>query len=161
MAENFLSHGFNRIVFVNGHGGNIVPAQQATYELRQKHRKTPGQLLLSTTYWTSGADPVAEIPGLHQNQMGHACEWETSMILRIAPCLVVVDPKTVPDIPFGKAFEPAHRAWVMPDRSKPGHIGYPQYASPEKGEALFSVFSKALTVLLERVVNWDGQAWDA
>ena len=161
MAENFLSHGFKRIVFVNGHGGNIVPAQQATYELRQKHRKTPGQLLLSTTYWTSGADPVAEIPGLHQKQMGHACEWETSMILRIAPHLVVGYPKSVPDVAFGKAFEPAHRAWVMPDRSETGHIGYPQYASREKGEALFGVFSKALTVLLERVVDWDGQAWDA
>ena len=161
MAENFLSHGFQRIVFVNGHGGNIVPAQQATFELRQKHRKTPGQLLLSTTYWTAGADPVEEIPGLHQNQMGHACEWETSMIQRIAPHLVVGDLKGVPDVPFGKAFEPAHRAWVMPDRSEPGHIGYPQYASPEKGEALFGVFSKAVTELLERVVAWDGRAWDA
>src|SRR5262245_11400822 len=29
MAENMIAHGFRRIVFINGHGGNIVPAQQA------------------------------------------------------------------------------------------------------------------------------------
>lgn len=161
MAENFLSHGFSRIVFVNGHGGNIVPAQQATFELRQKYRKTAGQLLLSTTYWTAGADPVRDIPGLKQQQMGHACEWETSMILKIAPHLVVGDLAAVPDVPFGKSFEPAHRAWVMPDRSEAGHIGFPQHATPEKGEALFNVFSTAVVALLERVIAWDGRAWDA
>ncbi len=161
MAENFLTHGFSRLVFVNGHGGNIVPAQQATFELRQKHRKTAGQLLLSTTYWTAGADPVRDISGLHQQQMGHACEWETSMILKLAPHLVVGDVAAVPDVPFGKSFEPAHRAWVMPDRSEPGHIGFPQYATPEKGEALFTVFSAAVVALLERVIAWDGRAWDA
>lgn len=160
MAENFLFHGFQRIVFVNGHGGNIIPAQQVMFELRQKYRKTTGQLLLSTTYWTAGADPVRDIPGLKQQEMGHACEWETSMIMKIAPHLVVGDVKNVPDVHFGKAFAPAHRAWVMPDRSTPGHIGYPQYATPEKGDALFGLFSKAVVELLERVIAWDGQTWD-
>src|SRR5688572_7126641 len=35
MVENFVFHNFTRIVLVNGHGGNIVPAQQALFELRQ------------------------------------------------------------------------------------------------------------------------------
>src|SRR5687767_1093499 len=57
MVENFLVHGFRRIVLVNGHGGNIVPASQAMFEVRQKYRERRDLALLSTTYWTLGAKP--------------------------------------------------------------------------------------------------------
>ena len=39
MVENFLTHGFRRIVVVNGHGGNNVPGDQALFEVRQRHRQ--------------------------------------------------------------------------------------------------------------------------
>ncbi len=160
MAENFVAHGFRRLVFLNGHGGNIVPAQQATYELRQKYRERSDLLLLSATYWLTGADPVRDVPGLVQKQMGHACEWETSMILRLAPNLVVGDVASSPDVPFGRGFEPAQRAWTMPDRSERGHIGLSQHATAEKGEGLFACFARGVVDLLQRVVAWDGREWD-
>ena len=87
LAENLLAHGFRRIVFVNGHGGNITPGKQAIFELRQRHRDRSDLLLLFASYWDH-ANPNAGRPDLVQSQMGHACEWETSMMLRLAPHLV-------------------------------------------------------------------------
>ena len=159
LAHCFVSHGFTRVVFVNGHGGNIVPAQQALFELKQEHRGRRDLLLLSLTYWDAAGGPPTHIPGLVQKQMGHACEWETSMILRLTPELVAGEVAKVPEVPFGKAFGPGYRAWVMPDRSEPGHIGTPSAATAEKGEALFEYFAAGVAAYLDRVVAWDG-TWD-
>jgi creatinine amidohydrolase len=159
MAENLLHHGFQRIVLLNGHGGNIVPAQQALFELRQRYRERNDLLLVSTTYWTLGSDPAASDPTIKQRRMGHACEWETSMMLRIAPQLVG-DLSKVEAVEFGNAFEPAHRAWITKERTTPGHIGDPRPATAEKGETLFKVFAGDVIALLERVIAWDGKSWE-
>ena len=45
-------------------------------------------LLLFATYWDPRRRPPRPRPDLMQTQMGHACEWETSMMLRLAPHLV-------------------------------------------------------------------------
>ena len=52
LAENFLTHGFRRILFVNGHGGNVGPGRQAIFELRQKYRQRSDLLLLFASYWS-------------------------------------------------------------------------------------------------------------
>ena len=38
LIENMLTHGFRRIVLLNGHGGNSIPGKQAVFEVRQRHR---------------------------------------------------------------------------------------------------------------------------
>jgi creatinine amidohydrolase len=159
LARCFLAHGFRRLVVLNGHGGNIVPAQQALFELKQDYRDRRDLLLLALTYWEAAGDPRGAVAGLTQKQMGHACEWETSMLLRLAPQLVAGDPATVPEVPHGRGFAPGYRAWVMPDRSEPGHIGNPAAATAEKGEALFSFFAAGVAEYLERVADWDG-TWE-
>lgn len=156
LAENFLRHGFRRIIFLNGHGGNEVPGRQAVFELRQRHRERDDLLLLFATYWSLGTEPVT---GFEQKEMGHACEWETSMILRIDPALAG-DYRAAAVVPQGNSFLPASRGWITRERTEPGHIGSPQAASVEKGEALLSLFAGDAAAFLERVIAWDGRSWN-
>jgi creatinine amidohydrolase len=158
LVENMISHGFRRILVINGHGGNDVPARQGMFEVRQLHRHRRDLLLLSATYWTL-ANPRDTMPELLQGQMGHACEWETSMVLRLSPELVKHH-ADIPEVEFGNSFEPAARAWTMLDRSRPGHIGVPAAATAEKGEGLFQCFSDGLMELIDRIVQWDGKSWN-
>lgn len=160
LAENFLTHGFKRIVFLNGHGGNDVPGKQAIFEVRQRHRQRSDLLLLFATYWNLAPNVHAAVPGLVQHHMAHACEWETSMILRIAPHLVGDLSKVAATNP-GNAFEPASRGWITKDRTAPGHLGNPREATAEKGEALFQQFAGGAIALLERALAWDGKTWNA
>jgi len=169
LAEGLLMHGFRRIVFLNGHGGNTTPGKQAVFEMRQRHRERHELLLLFSTYWNNakpnegpragGAGAGGCAGDLVQTHIGHACEWETSMMLRLAPHLVKEDVAGLKEVKFGFAFEPAYRGWTTKDRSVPGHIGDPRHASAEKGEYLFQEFSAGVEKLLERVIAWDGHSW--
>lgn len=159
LLGNFIQHGFRRLVFLNGHGGNDVPSRQAIFELRQQHRDRRDLLLLTVTYWQLG-DPLLT-PGhsFQQSQMGHACEWETSMVLRLAPHLVG-DLKSLPTVEQAPGFGPAERGWITKDRTASGHIGSPQWATAEKGESLFRIYSGGVVDFLERVHRWDGESWN-
>ena len=150
LIDNLLFHRFTRIVLINGHGGNDVPGRQAVFEARQRNRQRDDLRLLFTTYWGLGARPWEKEPTLTQREMGHACEWETSMILRLAPHLVG-DYRAAAEVAFEQEYAPAHLAWITKDRSTVGHIGSPHLATAEKGEVLFEAFSQDIVKLLQRL----------
>lgn len=163
MIDNLLHHGFRRLLLLNGHGGNDVPGKQATFEVRQQYRDRSDLLLLFTTYWSAGplpssAEETAK-PSFRQDDMGHACEWETSMMLCIAPELVG-DYHAIEEVSPGNPFRPASRAWITKDRSTPGHIGSPADASREKGEYLLNHFASNVQALVTRMQKWDGTSWE-
>ncbi|WP_164100804.1 creatininase family protein [Candidatus Laterigemmans baculatus] len=159
LLDNLIGHGFQRLLMLNGHGGNDVPGKQAVFEVRQRYRSRGDLLLLFTTYWSLGGRPWETMPEIQQKEMGHACEWETSMMLRISPRLVG-DYRAVRAVPPGDSFLPATRGWVTQERSEAGHIGWPQLASAEKGEHLLVTFSDDVERLIERMLKWDGRSWE-
>jgi len=158
LIDNAVQHGFKRIVFLNGHGGNDIPGRQAVFEARQRYRARNDLLLLFTTYWDH-AKPQESRPDLVQRSMGHACEWETSMIMAIRPELVVGRVAELPDVPVNFGFEPAYRGWITDDRTTMGHMGAPRHATPEKGEHLFNCYAQGVAAFLQKVAAWDGKTW--
>jgi len=116
-------------------------------------------LLLFTSYWGLGGPPPEQITSFHQRQMGHACEWETSMMLRLAPHLVGPLDR-LSEVPAGNAFEPATRAWITKDRTVPATSATRVSPRATKGEALFRVFTDDVVALLERVLRWNGKDWN-
>jgi len=159
LVDNLVGHGFRRVVLLNGHGGNIVPAQQAVFEARQRYRQRSDLLLLAATYWLLGGQPHQVDPTFVQDRMGHACEWETSMMLHLAPRLVG-DVSRIEAVSSAMPFGPAVRGWITKERSASGHIGDPRDATALKGQTLFRIFSQDVVTFLERVIAWDGCSWD-
>lgn len=159
LIDNAVRHGFRRIVFVNGHGGNDVPGRQAVFEARQRHRDRPDLLLLFATYWHLAPLPAEPADGFVQREMGHACEWETSMILRLAPHLVG-DHRSAPPTRARSVFPAAGLGWVTQDFVRDGHIGDPASATAEKGELLLSHFASGMARFLTSVADWDGRSWN-
>ncbi len=158
MIDCVLTHGFKRIVLLNGHGGNSVPGQQVLFEVRQHHRDRKDLLLLLANYWALGSDPAPSIPGL-QHKIEHACQWETSMMMHLRPDLVSGQASTA-KVDWGNPFQPAARAWTMPDVSAAGHVGEPSRATAEIGEALVRTYAADVVSFLTRVVEWDGRSWN-
>lgn len=150
--DNLVYHGFTKIVFLNGHGGNDIPGKQVVFEAKQRYRTRPDLTFLFATYWSLGTAPWPHADRFEQQEMGHACEWETSMILRLAPHLVG-DYQSAECISPQQAHAPAYLAWTTQERSVPGHIGSPKFASAEKGELLFERFAADVVRLLSGLVE--------
>src|SRR5262249_28769753 len=158
LIDNFVRHGFKRLVFVNGHGGNDVPGHQAIFEARQRYRGRNDLLLLFATYWRLGGKPRDAGPSVRQAGEGDACAGGTSMLLRLRPDLVG-DLSHVQAVSPDHLFKPAMRGWITKERSTAGHIGDPRRATAEKGEALFRTFADDVVRLLEKMIAWDGRSW--
>lgn len=159
LVEGFLGHGFRRIVLLNGHGGNTIPAQQALFEVRQAHRNSDHLLLLLANYWALGDWSHLEVPGLTQSSMQHACQWETSMMLHLHPQLVR-DRNDLEPVDYGNPFLPAHRASITRDISREGHVGDPREGLASAGQELVERFTADVAAFLQRVIDWNGTDWN-
>lgn len=80
-----LRHGFRRIFIINGHGGNIDGFHLA---LRQLALEFPDSVLAGASYWDLAEKEIAGILEGKRKNVGHACEFETSIMMHLRPELV-------------------------------------------------------------------------
>jgi creatinine amidohydrolase len=126
-----LDDGYQRLLILNGHGGNIDTMQVA---LRLLQPDYPDRILAAASYWDLAAKELATLAEGPRKNMGHACEFETAMMLALRPELVrheaiKNDPPREDPVLRG-----LYVAEDMFQRTDHGAVGYPELATAEKGQ---------------------------
>jgi creatinine amidohydrolase len=128
-----LEDGFTRILILNGHGGNIDTLHMA---LRMLQPRFHDRILTGASYWELAANEFAALAEGPRKDMGHACEFETSMILHLRPELVNKEEIRNDGYPADSALRGLFLADDMSQLTSAGCVGFPELASAEKGNRL-------------------------
>lgn len=148
--------GVRKLVFLNGHGGQIAPMQIAARRLRVEE----GMFAVAANWFSWGLPP-----GLftdHEVRHGiHAGAVETAMMLAVRPELVRMDraedfvPATVGHerkFPRLRALGAAGFGWQMQDIHPAGAAGDARAGTAEAGEAVLAYAAGCLAELLGEVM---------
>lgn len=125
-----LDDGYPRVLVLNGHGGNIDTMHVALRRLMARYRD---RILSAASYWELAESELAALALGPRKTMGHACEFETSMVLALRPELVrraEVQDDPPNDDPVLRGL---YLAEDMKQRTDHGAVGYPEQASAEQG----------------------------
>jgi creatinine amidohydrolase len=144
IARSIWQNGYQRIILLNGHGGNQAPTWTASVKLAEED-----VWALALTYWNMAPDELLAMSESDEGSIGHGGEWETSLQLYLRGHLVDMS-LAVKDEWRQKFSKPVQRYAQFPERRREmehGVMGDPHVASAEKGEKLFNVFVDKLSAL--------------
>jgi creatinine amidohydrolase len=150
IGESLLDDGYLRLLFINGHGGNVDPMRVA---LRQLQHSYPDALLAAGSYWSLADDLIRETLEGEHKYVGHACEFETSMILHLRPELVAQESVADAGKLVADNIDGLFLSRDMRHRTEQGCTGRPDLASAEKGRILFDGVVDRLVVTAAKLLN--------
>ena len=147
VVDSVARQGFSRILILNGHGGNILAIQVAAQDLALEF----GLPVVAATYWLEAAPRFAEILDVQENVL-HACEAETAMMMALEPDLVDDSDLEGARGPLEPRFlnvgTNSYRWRALHQVTGNGVIGDPSPATPEKGERLLDAAAQAVCDLI-------------
>jgi creatinine amidohydrolase len=150
IARSLLDDGYQRLLFLNGHGGNIDPMRVAVREMQPAY---PEALLAAGSYWAVADEFVREtLEGAHK-YVGHACEFETSMMLHVRPELVLRDKIADAGKLVTDSLNGVFLSRDMYQRTRQGYTGRPDLASATKGKLLFSGIVERLVSFVNKLLS--------
>lgn len=150
LGRSLLNDGFRRILFLNGHGGNIDPMKVAIRTLQREH---PEALITAGCYWSpSDAERESILEGDHKF-VGHACEFETSLMLLIRPDLVRRDRLADAGELVTDNLNGVFLSRDMRHRTREGCTGRPDLATEIKGRRLFEAAVERLIDTCSALLN--------
>lgn len=157
VLESVVAHGFTNIVLFNSHGGNLAIGQVIVEKLGYRHPKVNFFML---TWWKVAGDKLRALQESAFGGVGHACEFETSMIQHIAPELVDTD--VIRDTPLQSTFDWAdadlltggrgsHQRSMAELTAHTGVFGTPSLANAAKGKAIINIVTDELVGMLKDI----------
>jgi creatinine amidohydrolase len=154
-VESLASHGVEKCVVVNGHGGNRDALSRVARRLRSDERA----FVAPWSWFEAIGEVVDEEFGAFP---GHACQVESSMALAVARELVredrLADAERGAGESWGRQVHGAELGFDTLDFTETGAVGEPTKASLEAGERLFEAASAELDLLVGWLAErgWDG-----
>lgn len=149
MARSVLNDGFRRILLLNGHGGNIDPMRVA---LRRIQNEYVDRLLTAACYWDVADELIKQsLDGAHKF-VGHACEFETSMLMHLRPELVKLELVKDAGELITDNLGGVYISRDLRQRTAEGCTGRPDLASAEKGRMLFAGILEALVETVDSLL---------
>lgn len=143
VIDSLAAHGIQRVIIVNGHGGNMDTSRLTARIALRDH-----DIRVAHAMWVAlAADVIAEEMA-DRGRHNHACEIETSLAMALEPSLVRIELLT-PSI----SADPSHTASDSPYVDLPrrfeewtanGALGDPSRASIELGEKIWSTAHQRL-----------------
>ena len=154
LVRSAARHGFRHFFLLNAHGGNIsvggVVAEQLSTSLPE------AEVVFGTWFRMAGERLRHLVEGAYP-AVGHACEFETSLVLAMRPELVdltaIVDDGVPPTSPLLKfdllSGGPTVRSLPFDQITQNGVWGKPSKATVDKGHAILAITIPLIRELLK------------
>lgn len=154
IIDSVLRQGFRNIVLFNSHGGNQAIGQVIVETLGPRW---PEAQIVLATWWTLAHEALMRITQSGAGGVGHACEFETSLIQHMSPEQVRGALIADPELP--QTYEWAAADMLNGGRASlyrsmkaqsggSGVVGRPSFASADKGARISDAVLDALTRLI-------------
>ena len=149
VCESLISHGFKKVVIMNGHGGNTNAIAQALREIRDE----TGVIVYSLMVFP-GAFGAESLKIIEQDSGGHACELETSVSLYLGQRVLMEKAEDWKPPRNWTEFDTKYRRKVTTARNwdeltEIGSIGEPTLATREKGEKMVNAVVDEISTFIE------------
>ncbi|NND34248.1 MAG: creatininase family protein [Saprospiraceae bacterium] len=151
IIESLVEHEFHNVIILNSHGGNQGISQVILERVGPEIDN-----LVVVTWWKLALDALMKITETGPGGVGHACEFETSLMMYIAPKLV--NEKLIEAGQNQKTFRWAEGDMLrgsnanlyrsMYEMTPNGVFGDPTKASVRKGEQISNLVVQSLKFLV-------------